>query len=202
MSRWSSPVIVRVVSTSCQALERYEETVFPCKQSDTLLYMFGDLRLEYRVPISCLLLPHAAAPDTEGTARTELNATLGEIDKDSLNLGLPRFNVFISRDGAATRVFTSTAVHCHRASWRNALEVLMARSLRAYFRVSCESEQKVATWLNPKQQRCQLGRALYVHLAEMNAGFNPSRPPALMVAALFTLYGHRHSDLTQHIYIQ
>ena len=29
-----------------------------------------------------------------------------------------------------------------------------------------------------------------MHLAEMNAGFNPSRPPALMVAALFTIYTH------------
>ena len=93
MSRWSSTVIVRVVSTSGQALERYKQAVFSCEPSDTLLDMFGELRLEHRVPISCLLLPHAAAPDTEGTARTELNATLGEIEKDSLNLGLQPIRV-------------------------------------------------------------------------------------------------------------
>ena len=93
--------------------------------------MFGELRLEHRVPISCLLLPHAAAPDTEGTARTELNATLGEIDTDYLNISLQRFNVFIFTVGAATQVHTSTVAHGHRGSWPNALEALMVRSLRA-----------------------------------------------------------------------
>ena len=83
--------------------------------------MFGELRLEHRVPISCLLHPHAAAPDTEGTARTELNATLGEMDTD-LNTDLRRINVFIFTVGAATRVHTSTATHGHRASQPNALE--------------------------------------------------------------------------------
>ena len=43
------------------------------------------------------LLP--AAPDTEGTARMELNATFGEIHTKSLNLGLQRFNVFILTEG-------------------------------------------------------------------------------------------------------
>ena len=75
------------------------------------------------------LLP--AAPDTEGTARMELNATFGEIHTKSLNLGLQRFNVFILTEGAATRVHTSRAVHGQRASRPNALEALMAGSLRA-----------------------------------------------------------------------
>ena len=91
--------------------KRYKETVFSCEPFDTLLDMFGELRLEYRVPISCLLHPHAAAPDAEGTARTEMNATLGEIYTDYLNIGLQRFNLFIFTVGAATRVHTSTGLH-------------------------------------------------------------------------------------------
>ena len=84
----SRRVIVRVVFASGQALEGLKETVFSCDPSDMLLVMFGELRLDGRVPISCLLLPHAAAPGTEESAWTELNATLGEIDTDSLCLGL------------------------------------------------------------------------------------------------------------------
>ena len=123
----SPRVIMRVVSTSGQAPERYKETAFSCEPSDTLLDMFRELGLADCVPISCLLLPHAAAPDTEGIARTELNATLGEIQTKSLDLGLQRFNVFILTEGAAARVHTSRAVHGHRASRPNALE---AGSLR------------------------------------------------------------------------
>ena len=130
-----------------------------------------------------------------------MNATLGQIDKDSLDLGPQRFNVLIFTEGAAIREHTSTPVHDQRASRPNALEALMAGSLRARFRDSCESEQQVATWLNPKQQRGQLGRALCVHLAGMKAGFQ-SRPPALMVAVLFSIYTHTHSDLTQYTYSQ
>ena len=55
--------IVRVVSASGQALEGYKETLFLCEPFDTLLDTFGKARLEDRVPISCLLLLHAAAPD-------------------------------------------------------------------------------------------------------------------------------------------
>ena len=77
--------------------------------------------------ISCLLHPHAAAPDTEGTSRTELIAELEEIDTDCLNIGLQRSNVFIVTVGAATRVRTSTAAHGHRECRPNALEALMVR---------------------------------------------------------------------------
>ena len=60
-----------------------------------------------------------------------MNATLREIDTDPLNLGLQRFNAYIFTVGAATRVHINTAVHGQRASRPNALEDLMARSLRA-----------------------------------------------------------------------
>ena len=83
------------------------------------------------MPISCLLLPHAAAPVTEGTAWTELNDTLEEVDNDSINVGLPRFNVFIFTVRAAIRAHTSIAPHGHRASRPNVLEALMVRRHRA-----------------------------------------------------------------------
>ena len=82
----SQRLIVRVVSASDKALEGYK--VFLCEPFDTLLDILGKAGLEDRVPISCLLLPHAAAPDSEGTAWDDLIATLGEVDKDTVDLGL------------------------------------------------------------------------------------------------------------------
>ena len=104
--------------------KRYKDTVFSCEPLATLFDMFGELRLEYRVLVSCLLLPHAAPPRYRGdsTDGTERYAR-----KNSFNFGLQRFIVFIFTDGAASRVHTSRAVHGHRASRPNALE---AGSLR------------------------------------------------------------------------
>ena len=73
------------------------------------VHMVETSNLEDRVPISCLLLPHAAAPDSEGTAWDDLIATLGEVDKDTLDLGLQRISVFTSAIRAGIRVHTSTA---------------------------------------------------------------------------------------------
>ena len=71
----SQRLIVRVVSASDKALEGYK--VFLCEPFDTLLDILGKAGLEDRVPISCLLLPHAAAPDSEGTAWDDLKQRLG-----------------------------------------------------------------------------------------------------------------------------
>ena len=59
-----------------------------------MLDIFGKAGLQDRLPISRLLLPHAAAPDSEGRAWDDLNATLVEVDKDTLGLGLQRISVF------------------------------------------------------------------------------------------------------------
>ena len=61
------------------------------------------------MPISCLLLPHAAAPDSEGTAWDDLNGIFGEVDKDTLDVGLQRISVFTFTVRAGIRVHTSTA---------------------------------------------------------------------------------------------
>ena len=105
----SRRLIVRVVSASGQALEGYKETVFLCEPFDTLLDIFGKAGLEDRVPISCLVLPHAAAPDSEGTAWDDLNATLGAVDKGTLDLGLQRISVLTFTVRAGIQVHTSTA---------------------------------------------------------------------------------------------
>ena len=107
-----SRVIVCVVYTSGQSLGSHKETAFSCDRSNALLVLFGELRLDDRVPISCLLLPHAAALDTEETAWTELNATLGDIDKDSFNF----------RSAAVQRVHLhrrgcNSGTHKHSCTW-------------------------------------------------------------------------------------
>ena len=61
-----------------------------------------------------------------------MNSTLEQVDRDSLDLGLQRVNLFVFTVGAATGEHKSTAVDGQQARQLNALQALMSPGDRAY----------------------------------------------------------------------